>query len=298
MSEDSLNYSIRWIFNDDNQHQINAKTLIKSEQSLVDYLYSVANEFNLDIHIEILARSEGSFVVDYVIPFILEHSEEIFSIVLKAALAKFFSPNPKANRLEEDKYLVDIQEKVNSGTLTQTQAEVYIENAHLSKKQKNTFFKANKADNSVKQLEIRLPSSEIAHIPSKSFDEYIYTSENENTITSNARIYIISPVIVAGSNELWSGEYEKEKIRFYIKDKEFLERAQNKDISFNTGFYIDCELKKIVKDDDGKEKIQWEVIEVNKYATDQNHEFIFYHKKKVNRVASTQMSLEDYLGGK
>lgn len=46
----------------------------------------------------------------------------------------------------------------------------------------------------------------------------------------NARIFIIFPVILSGSNELWSGEYNQEKIRFYIKDKSFLETSQTKKI--------------------------------------------------------------------
>ncbi|WP_251712828.1 hypothetical protein [Lactococcus ileimucosae] len=58
--------------------------------------------------------------------------------------------------------------------------------------------------------------------------EYIYKKDQLEEVVENARIFIIFPVILSGSNELWSREYNQEKIRFYIKDKSFLEASQTK----------------------------------------------------------------------
>lgn len=77
-----------------------------------------------------------------------------------------------------------------------------------------------------------------------------------------------------------------------MKDKEFLEKSQNKVISFNTGFFIICEIRKITNITDGKEQIIWEISEVTNYGTDEEH--IFKHntsRNTKNKVVVGQLSL-------
>ncbi len=46
-----------------------------------------------------------------------------------------------------------------------------------------------------------------ATIPSEDFDNYIFQKQNNDTIIQNAKVYIISPVLVAGIQKKWTGEY-------------------------------------------------------------------------------------------
>ncbi len=41
------------------------------------------------------------------------------------------------------------------------------------------------------------------------------------TVIYDADLYYISPVLVAGATEKWTGEYEGDKMRFSVKDKDF-----------------------------------------------------------------------------
>ena len=101
-------------------------------------------------------------------------------------------------------------------------------------------------------------------------------------------------MLVAGVTEKWTGEYEGDKIRFSVKDKDFLEKSQNKVISFNTGFFIRCKLRKIDKSIAGKEQCAWEVLEVTNYAVDDEHVVEFEHRiKSKNKEISGQMTLFD-----
>ncbi|MCL4943442.1 hypothetical protein [Streptococcus suis] len=83
-----------------------------------------------------------------------------------------------------------------------------------------------------------------------------------------------------------------------MKDKEFLEKSQNKVISFNTGFFIICEIRKITNITDGKEQIIWEISEVTNYGTDEEHIFEFKHnrKKKSKYEIEGQLSLFNEIG--
>lgn len=296
---DEYSYSLRWIFDDLEQHELNVKTLLKSEQALTDFIYNVAKQLDIQIEIKALAREEGSLISS--IKVLWENSKnKIFETTVPALILFFVTAffqqiqEPKSTPLDREKFMIELQEKVNNGTLTQEQVEIYIESFSSLDKYRNAFFKANKADEEVKGLEVKQGSNTIATIPSTDFDNYISQSANNEIIIPNAKVYIISPVLVAGVKEKWTGEYEGEKIRFTIKDKEFLEKSQNKVISFNTGFFIICELRRVVKTVDGKEQVNWEVLEVTHRAVDEDNIVEFEHSRRVkNRPVSGQMSLFD-----
>lgn len=294
---EEFNYSIRWIFDDKEQHELNAKTLLKSEQALTDFLYHIAKQFDLPIEIKALAREEGSLGSEFKILW-KKNKDKVFvatiSALLPIILSTFFNQiqEPKSTELDREKFMIEIQDKVNDGSLTLEQASVYIEDFSSVSKYRNSFFKANKADKEVSEIEVKQEGAVTNKIPKSDFDAYITNGESNEATIPNAKVYIISPVLVAGTQEKWTGEYEGEKIRFHIKDKEFLEKSQNKVISFNTGFFIICELRRIVKNVDGKETITWEVLEVTHRAVDEESIVEFEHtRKSKNRVLPGQMDL-------
>lgn len=134
----------------------------------------------------------------------------------------------------------------------------------------------------------------IATIPSQDFEHCISQNQTTEVIIPNAKVHIISPVLVAGNQEKWTGEYEGEKIRFHIKDKEFLDKSQNKVISFNTGFFIICELRQLIKIVDGKEQMTWEVLNVTHRGVDDENITEFEHTRKSRKgIIPGQTSLFD-----
>ena len=294
---EEYSYSLRWIFDDDEQHELNAKTLLKSEQALISFIYDIAKQFEFSLEIKVSAREEGSLKSRFKIFWQKNKDQILISTipsVIAIVLTAFFSQlqEPKSTDLEREKFVIELQEKVNNGTLTQEQVETYIENFSSISKYKTAFFKANKADKEVSGIEVEQEGTVTATIPSEDFDNYIFQKQKNDTIIQNAKVYIISPVLVAGIQEKWTGKYEGENIRFYVKDKEFLEKSQNKVISFNTGFFIICEIRKITNITDGKEKIIWEISEVTNYGTDEEH--IFKHntsRNTKNKVVVGQLSL-------
>ena len=296
MEYENYNYSLRWVFDSKELHEIDAKTLLKSEQALIEYLHCLSKELNLSMEMKVKARKEGSFETEHIVEF-LAQNRDVILVLLTAAFSKFFAPNPKPkdSNVSRTQLLIDIQEKINSNSLTLEQAEAFIESSGISRKQKNAFFKANKADKAIKEIEVKQESKVTRTITSVDFSDYIIESSNDEKIHYDSKIYIISPVIAKGSNELWSGEFEGEKIRFYVKDKEFLEKSQNKVISFNTGFFIICNLRKSIKIIDGREQIKWDVMEVSNYATDEKHvfEFNYANLTRKNKIVDGQLTLFD-----
>lgn len=295
---EEYSYAIRWIFEDIEQHELNVKTLLKSEQALTNFIYDIAKQFEIPLEIKVAAREEGSLRSKFKILW-KNNKDKIFvgtvSAIIPVALSAFFQQiqEPKSTALDREKFVIELQEKVNNGTLTQEQVEIYIENFSSVNQYKNAFFKANKSDKEVSGIEVEQEGDVTTTIPSEDFDNYIFQIQSSDTIIQNAKVYIISPVLVAGIQEKWTGEYEGESIRFYVKDKEFLEKSQNKVISFNTGFFIICEIRKITKVIDGREQVIWEISEVTDFGTDEEHIFEFKHSNRTtkNKIVAGQLSL-------
>lgn len=285
MSTEVYSYSLRWLFDDEQQHELSVKTLLKSEKALTDFIYDIAKQFDIPIEIKAVARKEGSLKSEFLLLLKSEKSPlwvKIILALLPILVAAFFQQvqSPKSTVLDREKFVIELQEKINSGTLTKEQAEIYVENFSSVEKYRTAFFKANKSDNEVSGIEVKEGNQVIATIPRQEFDKYISQSLPNEVVIPNAKIHIISPVLVAGNQEKWTGEYEKEKIRFTVKDKDFLEKSQTNVISFSTGFFIICELRKITKTVEGKEQITWEVLNVTHRAVDEEHIIEFEHTRK------------------
>lgn len=288
-------YSIRWIFDEKELHEIDSRTLLKSEEAITTLLYTVAKKFNFRIEIKVKPREKGSFDISHIVTILGEH-KEVFMLILGAAINKFFSPNPtpKNSNVEKGTFMSECFKRINDGSLTEAQANALIENFGFTGKQKNAFYKANKSDNTIREIEVKNTDRVIAKIPKEDFDDYIADQQTSEIDIYDAKVYIISPVLVPGVTEKWIGDYEGNKIRFSVKDKEFLEKSQNKVISFNTGFFIKCKLRKIEKSIADKEQCAWEVLEVTHYAVDDEHIVEFEHRiRSKKKEISGQMSLFD-----
>lgn len=288
-------YSIRWIFDEKELHEIDSRTLLKSEEAITTLLYSVAKEFNFRIEIKVKPREKGSFDISHIVTILDEH-KEVFMLILGAAINKFFSPNPtpKNSNVEKGTFMSECFQRINDGSLTEAQANALIENLGFTRKQKNAFYKANKSDNTIREIEVKNTDGVIAKIPKEDFDDYITNQQTSEKDIFDAKVYIISPVLVPGVTEKWIGVYDGNKIRFSVKDKEFLEKSQHKVISFNTGFFIKCKLRKTDKIINGKEQTIWEVLEVTHYAVDEEHVVRFERLvKSKHKEIPGQMTLFD-----
>lgn len=145
-SFEEFNYSLRWIFSDIEQHELSVKTLLKSEQALTDYIYDIAKELSIPIEIKAIAKEKGSLISEFKIIW-KNNKDKIVTTAIPSLLAitltAFFQQiqTPKVATLEKEKFVIELQEKVNNGTLTVEQAKTYIENFSTIGKYKNAFLK-------------------------------------------------------------------------------------------------------------------------------------------------------------
>ncbi|MFW3539403.1 hypothetical protein [Vagococcus fluvialis] len=294
MDNNNLEYSIRWIFHEHSKHDINAQTLNKSESAFIEFLMAVSRENNIQLEVEVSARKQGSFESQYIIKIWDTFNSipiEIKQIVIVYFINLFFTPSTKSDDREYVKLLSDITKDINDRKMSIHQANLLVNASKIPRKYKNAFFKANIKDTSIKSLEVKKDKQKLKIINHEEFDGYIEGEKIEEELNVKVKVYIVSPVIVKGSREKWSGKFNDNQIRFDISDINFLSKAQNNQISFNTGFYIMCDILKKTITGASNERVVWEVKKIYEYGSEETR--IINKKINNSRELNKQLSLFD-----
>lgn len=127
------------------------------------------------------------------------------------------------------------------------------------------------------------------------FAQYIEELAPETKIDDDAKVYIVSPVIVKGKSLKWNGSYNGHDISFEMLSNQFKTDAQNATIDFRTGFFVKCKLQyeETINEEDKPIYKNYKVIEVYGYECDDKYvETIAGKAKKINDI---QPSLFDGL---
>jgi len=87
------------------------------------------------------------------------------------------------------------------------------------------------------------PTGDETVVDRKDFGGFILNStELDPEIRSDQAVEIIAPVL-EGGNMKWKGRYEGQPINFRMKDEEFRNSVQNREVSFTSGMEIVCDLE-------------------------------------------------------
>lgn len=134
-------------------------------------------------------------------------------------------------------------------------------------------------------------------VESSMFASYIETFEPETKVVDHAKVYIVSPVIVKGKSIKWKGNYGGKDINFEMMAGQYKTEAQNAEIDFRTGSYIDCKLQYEETFDEDENPVHngYKVLVVYGHGYDDNYTETLEGKKK--RIDDSQPSLFDNMEG-
>ena len=148
---------------------------------------------------------------------------------------------------------------------------------------------------SIKHNDFDNPGNPDFQIESTSFASYIETFVPETKIENHAKLYIVSPVLVKGKSIKWKGNYMGQDINFEIMAGQFRTEAQNAEIEFRTGSYIDCKLQfeETFDEDENPLHKEYKVLFVYGHGYDDKYTETLEGKKK--RIEEAQPTLFDNL---
>lgn len=240
-----IDFSIHYYLNDKNSHIMDAVAHNKCEKQLLNAFQQIRNYTGEDFRIDVSAKKEGG-LIDY---FQLVGGSAIVSVLIQKVLDYFFNPNK--DFLVDTQNRLDIINKIKENNLTDEEAELIVSGDSKLEQYVSNFYKSAMNSGTVSSIESTIvnknkvhETSQTALIDSKQFDKKIkFTSvEKSEKVIRGTDIRIISPVIIPGYPKLWEGVYSGEKIVFKIEDKNFLDQVYNRDVTFESGTLIKCDL--------------------------------------------------------
>jgi hypothetical protein len=302
-SNQALTIQLRYSFEDENLHSMNAEVFNECERQFIKVIKSTEKYFEDTLQIKIKPRKEGSLIDVFTVavnnPEIRTTALALITIfATKFFDSKFSSAKHKtdetAKKLEN---LQNIKEQIKAGSLTYNDFDYIASNDKDLRKQKSIFFKSAKKETEITKIETTTVTYSkiqpiIIVVERKDFDSFIITETTEKTEeTQEAKIYIVAPVLIQGKKSpAWRGIFEDIPIDFKISDKDFLQQVYGKQIKFSNGTFINCELKTVSTSNIETEetKTSREVINVTNYGEDNQPIKTIGHRKKSKKIDTTQ----------
>src|SRR5690554_1195796 len=301
-SNTNLKIELRYRFDDENKHSMNAEIFNECEKQFIRAIKSTEKYFEDTIEIKIKPREEGSLIDILTVVVNNPEIRTTFTTLLVVFATKFFDSKFSSAKHKTDETskklenLQTIKDQIKAGTLTEIDFDYIASNDKDLRKHKSSFFKSAKQEKDVIKIESTTKSDRnvqpiIIVVDRKDFDDFIIKKTTEEVEeTQEAKIYIVAPILIKGRRDSWKGIIENTSIDFKVSDKEFLQQVWTKNINFQNGTFINCELKMITTTNIETEetKVSKEVINVVNYGEDDTPLKVITHRKKTKKNTITK----------
>lgn len=272
---------IHYELSDSSTHIMSAKVEAESSLQYIKAMNYISKVLCVENELQTGALSQGSVVKVFWLSINKGEDTKWIRYIITIIFRSLFFEK-KIIRLDDFTKLLDAHEadKVRD-VLTQMAIDKKIINrlnSHLSiKKARSEYFKQLLTDKGIKAISIKhndfdnLDMADV-RIESSRFADFIETFEPETKVIEHAQVFIVSPVIVKGKAIKWNGSYEGQDIKFEMMSNQFKTEAQNAEIDFRTGFYIDSRLQfdETVDEDEKIIRNNFKVLEVYGHGYDEN----------------------------
>lgn len=293
-----IHYELR----DSSTNIMNAKVEAESSLQYIKAMNYISNILGVESELQTGALSQGSVIKIFWLTINKGEDTKWIRYIITIIFRNLFFEK-KIIRLDDFTKSLDANDadKVRN-VLTKMEIDAKMVdrlNSHLHiKKARSEYFKQLSIDKRIKAIGIKhndfdnLDMTDI-RIESSMFANYIEIFEPETKVVEHAQVFIVSPVIVKGKTLKWNGSYEEQDIKFEMKSNQFKTEAQNAEIDFRTGFYINCRLQfdETVDEDEKTIRNNFKVLEVYGYGYDEN--FVETPAGKKKRLEDNQPTLFD-----
>ena len=298
------NIIVHYELNDNSTHVIDAKVEAESSMAYVRAMNYVSKVLGVSNKLKTGSLRHGSVVKIFWFDIQNKEDSKVLQFILSLVFRMIFFEK-KIIELEDLTKECDDEEKacIENALRKYGIDKIKIKrlNTHLYlKKARSEYFRHISSCKDIKAIGII--RNDVEHlenvdfrISQSEFSTYIEEFLPETKIDDNAKVSIVSPVIVKGTTLKWNGLYNGKDIRFEILSNQFKTESQNAEINFRTGFFIKCRLQyeETFNEDENPIHNNYKVLEVYGHGCDDNYTETQAGKKK--RINDNQPTLFDGL---
>lgn len=246
--EKELLLQIHYFLKKANDHNVNAFFHNKYESYLLHEIQEIAKIAGYkDFEVKLYPSQEGGWIDNLKIILGDNIFSSLFTTLLNAFLNHKYAPAVSKN--EDSKNLIEAATALKNGNFTEEEAEILTEDNDKLARFASCYYKNVQKDNAITKIETTLTDNSTQKqlvnniIERKDFDSHII-SNNEKVTDKilSTTIIVISPVLVNIKSVKWKGKYNGENITFTIKDDNFITQVMNREVKFDAGTTLTCDL--------------------------------------------------------
>ena len=243
--ENIASISLHYYMQEEGVHEMDAFVHNKCERQLLNIINYLSKQYGIEVKVDIEAKEEGG-IKDKII--VIAESA-LFLLLAEKVLDMVF--NPDRAYLDNTKTRFEIAEMIKNSSFTEEEVNALVEQDEELMKFSSSYFKNLSKDDTVTRVETTLTKNgEVGdsityNVTKDRFQDKIIANEVQKNVTviTATTLYVGSPVLINGLLDKWRGQFNGENILFTIKDNEFIEQVFNREVKFDSGTSLTCDLE-------------------------------------------------------
>ena len=249
MEKNLLDFQFHYILKTAGVHSMDAIVYNDCEKQLIASIYYLADLFELDkdaISIEVLARGEGG-VKEWLR---INVAEKVMLPVVIAILTIWAQHyfNSDMDTSNQTKINIEAAIALKEAGFTFEEAEALVKDNPRLMDFCSKYYKSAQKDTSLQEIETSLgDEGKVIHFQSSikaaDFSTHIVEIRKNTNVIHGTTIAVASPVLADVKRLKWRGVYNLSSIPFTLEDKDFIDKVHNRQVKFEYGTTIKCDLR-------------------------------------------------------
>lgn len=218
---------------------------------MISSLYELADFLEIDrdtFSVEVFSRTEGG-VVEWLKVKVSEHADKFIvgalSAFIGAWVVNYFNSDVNLSNITK----TDIESAIalKEAGFTQEEAEALVRDNPKLMDFCSKYYKSAVKDSSISSIETSVENDTTclyrSSIQAEHFSRHIVETTKTVNVVRGTTLKIASPVLADVKRLKWRGVYNQLPISFSIEDLDFIDKVHNREIQFEYGTTISCDLR-------------------------------------------------------
>lgn len=244
-----LDISLHYYLYEKEKHSMDAFVYNKCEAQILAAIQHLSSYIDVPLSIDVSARQKGGVIDCLKVVFNKDSiAGGIVALLLQNTINLFF--NKEQNVLVSTERRIEIIEKIKNSAISEEEAELLVQSDATLSKCVSAYYKHLQTEPMVKSVSSQLSSPDVDVEPISSsleraeFDKKIVKTEKLEEINHvlSTTVNVISPILIPMQHPKWRCSYNGEEIVVEINDDAFLDQVYNKEVKFESGTSLTCDL--------------------------------------------------------
>lgn len=233
------------------QHSMNAVVFNDCEKQLISSLYHLADLMDIDkdaFIVEVLSRGEGG-VIEWLKVRLSKNIDGMIATAFAAFvgvwIANYF--NSDINQANIAKTNVETAIALKESGFAEEEAKALVSNNARLMDFCSKYYKSALKESNLEKIEssVDLDSTNLikANIRAEYFTKHIVEVVKLSNVVKGTTLTIAAPVLADVKRLKWHGVYNQLPIAFSIEDFAFIDKVHNREVKFEYGTTIHCDLR-------------------------------------------------------